>query len=102
MRGSDLVLGVASFVLPRETGPAGTPPEKQTSFSTVVWTAAPIMAPSRECGSSMCQKCIELDKRIGRLKRIAAQLLDPATVEAAAQLVAEMEAQKKALHPEQS
>jgi hypothetical protein len=58
--------------------------------------------PSRECGSSMCQKCIELDKRIGRLKRIAAQLLDPATVEAAAQLVAEMEAQKKALHPEQS
>jgi hypothetical protein len=50
----------------------------------------------------MCQKCIELDKRIGRLKRIAAQLLDPATVEAAAQLVAEMEAQKKALHPEQS
>ena len=57
---------------------------------------------SRECGSSMCQKCIELDKRIGRLKRIAAQLLDPATVEAAAQLVAEMEAQKKALHPEQS
>ena len=61
MRGSDLVLGVASFVLPRETGPAGR-----------------------------------------RLKRIAAQLLDPATVEAAAQLVAEMEAQKKALHPEQS
>ena len=49
----------------------------------------------------MCEKCIEIDRRIARLKAIATQLLDQATVEAANQLIAEMEAHKKALHPEQ-
>jgi hypothetical protein len=61
-----------------------------------------MMPPSRQCGSSMCEKCIEIDKRIARLKAIAAQMLDQATVAAAGQLIAEMEDHKKALHPEQS
>jgi hypothetical protein len=49
----------------------------------------------------MCEKCIEIDARIRRLKRIAGQSLDSATVEAAAQLIGEMEIHKRALHPKQ-
>jgi hypothetical protein len=49
----------------------------------------------------MCEKCVEIDERIRRLKRIAAQSLDPATLKAANQLIGEMEVLKKALHPEQ-
>jgi hypothetical protein len=49
----------------------------------------------------MCEKCIEIDERIRRLKRIAEQVQDPATLEAASQLIGEMEILKKALHPEQ-
>jgi len=57
---------------------------------------------ARTAELQMCDKCVELDKRIGRLRSIAAQFLDPATVAAAGELIEEMEARKKALHPKQT
>ena len=47
----------------------------------------------------MCDKCLEVDRRIGLLKRMIEQLVDPATLEAANKLIEEMEATKP-LHPE--
>jgi len=47
----------------------------------------------------MCEKCIEIDRRIERLKFIATRITDQQTLDGAAKLVAELEAQKAALHP---
>lgn len=49
----------------------------------------------------MCDKCVELDERMGRLRTIAAQSMDAATIAAANELIQEMEARKRAFHPEQ-
>jgi hypothetical protein len=56
-------------------------------------------ASSRRQLSGMCEKCLETDRRIERLKSIAARLTDQQTVEGAAVLVVELEAKKAALHP---
>jgi hypothetical protein len=48
----------------------------------------------------MCNKCTELDRRIGHLKKMIEQLEDLETVEAAHKLIEEMQARKAALHPE--
>ena len=47
----------------------------------------------------MCDKCLEVDRRIGLLKRMIEQLADPGTIEAANKLIEEMEATKP-LHSE--
>jgi len=49
----------------------------------------------------MCDKCAELDKKIEHYRKLAWQIADPLTTERAADLIAEIEAQKAALHPEQ-
>jgi uncharacterized small protein (DUF1192 family) len=49
----------------------------------------------------MCDKCTELDRRIGLLKKMIERLEDSETVEAANGLIEEMQARKAALHPEQ-
>jgi len=48
----------------------------------------------------MCDKCTELDRRIGLLKKMVERLEDLATIEAVNKLVEEMEARKAQLHPE--
>jgi len=48
----------------------------------------------------MCDKCTELDRRIGLLKKMVERLEDLATIEAVNKLVEEMEACKAQLHPE--
>lgn len=48
----------------------------------------------------MCDKCIELDKKIERYRQIQQAILDQVTVDGIKQLIAKMEAQKAALHPE--
>jgi pyruvate kinase len=48
----------------------------------------------------MCDVCVEIDKRIDRLKSIARSVEDPQTVRIAYTLIAEMEARKSWLHPE--
>jgi hypothetical protein len=49
----------------------------------------------------MCDKCTELDRRIGHLRKMIERLEDAAAVEAATKLIEEMDARKAALHPEQ-
>jgi hypothetical protein len=49
----------------------------------------------------MCETCNELDKRIGHYEKIAFLLNDQLTVERIKALIAKLEAQKNALHPEQ-
>jgi hypothetical protein len=48
----------------------------------------------------MCDKCVEIDKRIEHYRDIAARLLDPLTIERIAELIAELVAEKALLHPE--
>jgi hypothetical protein len=48
----------------------------------------------------MCEKCVELDEKIGRYRRISDSINDPITIERINQLIADTEAQKAALHPE--
>ena len=50
--------------------------------------------------ATMCSQCEEIDAKIKRLRDIATRLLDQQTLEGSARLVAELEAQKAALHPE--
>ena len=49
----------------------------------------------------MCEKCVDLDKKIGYFRVLAVRLMDSSTIEAARKLIEEMQAQKAALHPEQ-
>ena len=49
----------------------------------------------------MCDKCVELDDKIEHYKRISASIGDQLTIDRIAELVAQMKAQKAALHPEQ-
>jgi hypothetical protein len=48
----------------------------------------------------MCEKCVEIDAKIMRMRDIALRLLDQQTLDGIADLVKELEAQKVALHPE--
>jgi hypothetical protein len=48
----------------------------------------------------MCEKCDEIDKRIERYRQVERTILDQVTVDRAKEMVAELEAQKAALHPE--
>jgi hypothetical protein len=49
----------------------------------------------------MCDKCDELDKKIEHYRRLTRQITDQQFNERAIELIAELEANKKALHPEQ-
>jgi hypothetical protein len=54
-----------------------------------------------ECGTAMCEKCAEIDKRIEHYERIVASINDQLTINRFKELVANLEAEKAALHPEQ-
>ena len=49
----------------------------------------------------MCSQCDEIDARIGSLREIARRVLDQQMLDGIARLIAELEAKKAALHPEQ-
>ena len=49
----------------------------------------------------MCDKCAKLDKKIEHYETILVSIGDRVTVERLMALVAELQAQKAALHPEQ-
>ena len=49
----------------------------------------------------MCDKCVQLDKKIEHYERLASGMADELTVERLRESVREMRAQKNALHPEQ-
>jgi hypothetical protein len=56
---------------------------------------------TRECGISMCDKCIELDAKIEHYQYISLMLTDQQTRDGIQKLVEQMKAEKAALHPEQ-
>jgi hypothetical protein len=50
---------------------------------------------------SMCEKCVELDRKIEHYRRLALAISDRQTVEGIADLIKRMESQKLHFHPEQ-
>ena len=48
----------------------------------------------------MCEKCVEIDKTIERYRQIERSIMDQLTVDRTKELIAELEAQKAALHPD--
>jgi hypothetical protein len=51
-------------------------------------------------GSPMCDKCVEVDKKIEHYRRILLSMGDPLTVDRIKSLIADLQAQKATLHPE--
>ena len=51
-------------------------------------------------GRPMCEKCIDLDKKIERYREMASRVNDQITVAGLAELVADLIARKAELHPE--
>jgi hypothetical protein len=49
----------------------------------------------------VCDECKELNDKIEQYRRIAGSINDQLTIERINELIASMEAQKAALHPEQ-
>ena len=49
----------------------------------------------------MCDKCGELDKKIEHYETMLVSIGDPVTVERLMAMIADLRAQKAALHPEQ-
>jgi hypothetical protein len=49
----------------------------------------------------MCGACEQLDEKIEHYKKVMAAMTDQLTIERISALVAELEAQKVALHPKQ-
>lgn len=47
----------------------------------------------------MCEKCVELDKKIEHYQRVILAIGDQLTVERIEELIGELQAQKTALHP---
>ena len=47
----------------------------------------------------MCGECLQIDRQIERLRGLALRVLDQQTLNAIAELIAELEAKKRALHP---
>jgi hypothetical protein len=50
---------------------------------------------------AMCERCIEIESKIERYRRLVRQIADPLTNEQAVQLIADLEAEKDTLHPQQ-
>lgn len=49
----------------------------------------------------MCGKCKPIDERIGRYRTLGSRVTDQQALDGIKRLIAELEAQKLALHPEQ-
>jgi hypothetical protein len=50
---------------------------------------------------AMCAKCLEIDKTIERYRRILLAIDDKTTIDRAKEMIADLQAQKVALHPGQ-
>jgi hypothetical protein len=48
----------------------------------------------------MCEKCDDIDRRVERYRQIKERIADQALVDRAKELIAELEADKAALHQE--
>jgi hypothetical protein len=50
----------------------------------------------------MCEKCVEIDRTIERYRTISLSIGDQLTVDRTKQLIADLQSQKAALHPERA
>jgi hypothetical protein len=50
----------------------------------------------------MCDRCVELDKKIEHFHRLAARFTDQALLEGIRELIERAEVEKAALHPDQT
>lgn len=50
----------------------------------------------------MCEKCVQIDAKIEHYRRMSASITDLQTLQGIETLIAEMEFQKRALHPGES
>jgi beta-phosphoglucomutase-like phosphatase (HAD superfamily) len=50
----------------------------------------------------MCDKCVELDRKIEHYRLLASRVTDQPTIDGIKELIERMQAQKLALHPEQA
>jgi hypothetical protein len=57
-------------------------------------------APRANAELPMCERCVEIDKDLARYKRLRLQIMDSPAAEAADRLMAKLEEEKAALHPE--
>jgi hypothetical protein len=48
----------------------------------------------------MCEKCVEIDGKIDRYRRLASSITDRRTIDGIDELIEKMKAEKAALHPE--
>jgi hypothetical protein len=55
-----------------------------------------------EWNGGMCERCVEIDERIKRYRDILRSITDPATVDGAKALIADLENQRAALHPDRN
>jgi hypothetical protein len=49
----------------------------------------------------VCEKCVEIDSKIEHYKAMRSRILDKITVDGISDLIAELEAKKAELHPDQ-
>jgi hypothetical protein len=57
-------------------------------------------APRANADPLMCEKCVEIDDRIATYQRIASRITDQPTIVGTKRLIADLQAQKAALHSE--
>jgi hypothetical protein len=50
----------------------------------------------------MCDKCVRLDDKIERYRYLSSRTTDQPTLDGIKKLIADLQAQKTALHPEQT
>jgi hypothetical protein len=67
------------------------------SYHQATNEVAPIRITKR--GHPMCDKCVELDKKIEHYRKIASSINDRSTAERIKALIEELQAKKAALHP---
>lgn len=48
----------------------------------------------------MCEKCIELDRRIARYTQLSAKVTDEMALDGIAKLLADLQGKKRELHPD--
>ena len=58
------------------------------------------LPPEREL--NMCDKCVDLDGKIEHYQRLARMIIDQPVLDGIKQLIAQLNAEKTALHPEQA
>jgi hypothetical protein len=51
-------------------------------------------------GGAMCEKCVEIDKTVERYRKILTSIGDQFTVDRVKELLAELQVERLALHPE--